>query len=64
MKQGGNFGLEVLVAFFNTIDNDIVWWYKIWMSNGDADEDCDYLFPSLNKIFGMHKNAMRFFTEN
>ena len=31
----------------------------IGTSNKDSDEDYDYLFPSLNTIFGIHKNAMR-----
>ena len=61
MKQSGNFGLEVLVAFVNNVDHGTGWWHDIGISNEDSDKDCYYLFPSLSKIFGTHKNSIRTF---
>ena len=61
MNPSDNFGLEVLVAFVNNVDHGTGWWHGIGTSNEDSDEDCYYLFPSLSKIFGIHKNSMRIF---
>ena len=61
MKPSDNFGLEVLVAFVNKIDHGEGRWCNIGASNEDSDDDCNYLFPSSSKIFGIHKNAIRIF---
>ena len=61
MKTSDNFGLDVLVAFVNNVDHDTGWWWNIGILNEYSDEYCNYLFPSLKKIFGIHKNVMRIF---
>ena len=60
-KLSCNYGLEVLVTFFNNVDQDAGWWYNVGTSSGNEDEEFNYLFPSLNNIFGIHKDAMSMF---
>ena len=59
-KQNCNYGLEVLVTFINNVDHDYGWWYNIGPSSANEDEKFNYTFPSLNKIFGIHKDLRNF----
>ena len=60
-KQNCNYGLEVLVTFINKIDHDYGWWHNIGPSSTNEDETFNYVFPSLNNIFGIHKGTMNIF---
>ena len=60
-KQNCNYGLEVLVTFINNVDHDKGRWYNTGYSSTNEDEKFNCVFPSLNKIFGIHKNAMNIF---
>ena len=61
MKPSEHFGLEVIVTFINNVYHDAGLLHDIKISNEDSDEDCNYFCPSLNEIFGIHKNSMRIF---
>ena len=53
--------LEVLSRFINDIDQDAGWWCNIGIPTNNDKEEFNYLFPSLSKIFGMHREAMTIF---
>ena len=59
-KSNVNFGLEFIASFIKNIDHDIGL-CNAGLSTGDEDKDWKYLFPSLNRIFGIHKNVMSLF---
>ena len=60
-KLSCNCGLEVIVTFFNDVDQDAGQWHNVETSNGNEDEEFNCSFPSLHKIFGIHKDAMSMF---
>ena len=50
---------ESLVKFINNMDSDAGWWHCIPVpSKSTLSEDAQQGFPSLSKVFGIHKDAM------
>ena len=43
------------------MDPDVGWWFSIGTHNTEEDEDFEYLFPSINKVFGICKDTFDMF---
>ena len=52
-----NTGIEVLTHSINNMDPDVGWWFSIGTCSTEEDEDFEHVFPSINKVFGTHKDA-------
>ena len=65
VQMNASFGLEVLSRFINDCDQDAGWWYNIGVPTDNDKEEFNYFFPSLSKIFDVHRDVMdTFLIEN
>ena len=56
-KLSCNHRLELLVAFFNNVDQDARWWCNAGTSSGNEDEEFNCLLPPLSEIFGAREGT-------